>query len=195
MKIASADAKAYEILQLFWQQEEVHNDEHALHHEDKQALDMFHSTVTRNLQGRLSVSLPRKIPPLSLGESRSIAFKRYLQNNKSLSKKDQWEAFHLKLDEYRILGHAELVPEAELLKPKGEVFYLPTHGVIKESSSTTKLRIVLDGSAISLSGHSLMTSFFTVLLSTLSLLLSLLNLGVTRLVCLPISQKCFGRSA
>ena len=116
---------------------------------------MFHSTVTRNLQGRFSVSLPRKIPPLSLGESRSIALKWYLQNKGSLSKKNQWEAFHLGLDEYKVLGHAELVPEAELLKPKSEVFYLPTHGVIKESSSTTKLRFVFDGSAISLNGHSL----------------------------------------
>ena len=155
MKIASADTRADEILQLFWQQEEVPNDEHALRHKDKQALDMFHSTVTRNLQGRFSVSLPRKIPPLSLEKSRSIALKWYLQNKRSLNKKDQWEAFHLGLDEYRVLGHAELVPEAELLKPKGEIFYHPTHGVIKESSSTTKLRIVFDGSAISLNGHSL----------------------------------------
>ncbi len=42
-----------------------------------------------------------------------------------------------------------------MLQPKGEVFYLPTHGVIKESSSTTKLRIVFDGSAISSNGLSL----------------------------------------
>ena len=155
---------------------------------------MFHSTVTRNLQGRFSVSLLRKIPLFSLGESRSIALKWYLQNKTSLSKKNQWEAFQLGLDEYRVLGHAELVTEAKLLKPKGEVFYLPTHRVIKESSSTTKLRIVFDSSAISLKGHLLMTSFFKVLLCTLSLLLSLLNLAVTRLVCLPISRKCFGRA-
>ena len=53
MKIASADARADEILQLFWQQEEVPNDEHALRHEDKQALDMFHSTVTRKFTGQI----------------------------------------------------------------------------------------------------------------------------------------------
>ena len=58
------------------------------------------------------------------------------------------------MDEYRILGHAELVPACELTNPK-DVFYLPTHGVVKESSSTTKLRIVFDGSAQSSNGHSL----------------------------------------
>ncbi len=155
MKITSGDARADEILQLFWDQEEVPNDEHVLRQEDKQALDVFHNTLTRDVQGRFSVSLPRKTPSLSLGESRSIALKRYIQNKRSLIRKDQWEALHLGLDEYRVLGHSELVPEADLLQPKGEVFYLPTHGVIKESSSTTKLRIVFDGSAISSNGLSL----------------------------------------
>ena len=121
MKIASA---ADEILQLFWQQEEVPNDEHALRQEDKQALDMFHSTVTRNLQGLFT---EEDSPTLSFGESRSIALKLYLQNKSSLSKKDQWEAFHLGLDEYRVLGHAEVVPEAELLSRKAKFFIsLPT---------------------------------------------------------------------
>ena len=95
--------------------------------ENKNLLDM-HPTVSlciiRNLLERFSVKLPRNIPPLSLGESKSIALKRYLRNKRSHSKKDQWEAFNLGLDEYRSLGHAELVPEAELLKPKSEVFFI-----------------------------------------------------------------------
>ena len=48
-----------------------------------------------------------------------------------------------------------MVLKAELLNPKGDVFYLPTHGVIKESSSTTKLHIVFGGSAVSSNGRSL----------------------------------------
>jgi len=61
----------------------------------------------------------------------------------------------LALDEYRILGHAELVPQNELLTPKGDVFSLPTHGGLKESSTTTKLLIVFDGSASSFNGYSI----------------------------------------
>ena len=52
-----------------------------------------------------------------------------------------------------VLGHAELVPEVDLLHPKGQVFYFPTLGVSKESSTTTKLRIVFDGSVISSNSH------------------------------------------
>jgi len=53
------------------------------------------------------------------------------------------------------MGHAEKVPAPDLSKPVSTMFYLPMHGVVKESSSTTKMRIVFDGSAISSSGHSL----------------------------------------
>ena len=53
------------------------------------------------------------------------------------------------------MDHAELVPPQDLQKPSSHTYYLPTHGVVKDSSSTTKLRIVFDASARSSSGHSL----------------------------------------
>ena len=155
MKITSVDARADSILQRFWQQEEVPGESQNLTTEDQQALEVFKDTTTRDEHGRYTVTLPRKKPPRPLGESRQLAVKRYQQNKRSLTRKEQWNAFHQGLDEYRILGHAELVPACELTNPKGDVFYLPTHGVVKESSSTTKLRIVFDGSAQSSNGHSL----------------------------------------
>ena len=53
------------------------------------------------------------------------------------------------------MNHAELVPSADLERPREEVFYLPMHAVVKESSSTTKIRAVFDASAKSSSGVSL----------------------------------------
>lgn len=53
------------------------------------------------------------------------------------------------------MGHAELVPTADLQKPTSEVFYLLMHAVRKESSSTTKIRAVFDASAKSATGVSL----------------------------------------
>ena len=45
------------------------------------------------------------------------------------------------------MDHAELVPRHELQTPVGTVYYLPMHGVVKDSSTTTKLRVVFDASA------------------------------------------------
>ena len=44
------------------------------------------------------------------------------------------------------MGHAEKITLREVNKPHAEVFYFPMHGVMKDTSSTTRLRIVFDGS-------------------------------------------------
>ena len=49
----------------------------------------------------------------------------------------------------------EVVPPEEISKDHSECFYLPHHCVFKESSTTTKLRVVFDGSAKTTSGVSL----------------------------------------
>ena len=48
--------------------------------------------------------------------------------------------------EYGDLGHSEVVPVADIDKPPSQVFYLPTHGVEKESNTIAKLCIVFDAS-------------------------------------------------
>ena len=53
------------------------------------------------------------------------------------------------------MDHAEVVPETDLTRPEGDCYYLPIHGVVKESSSATKLRIVFDASALTTSDNSL----------------------------------------
>ena len=53
------------------------------------------------------------------------------------------------------LHHAEVVPPDELHTAPPAVFYLPMHGVVKDSSTTTKTRVVFDASAKSRSGFSL----------------------------------------
>ncbi len=59
------------------------------------------------------------------------------------------------LKEYLTLDHAELVPQYDLENPPKYVFYLPTCGVFKDSSTTTKLHAIFDASANSSSGTSL----------------------------------------
>lgn len=59
------------------------------------------------------------------------------------------------MNEYILLGHMTIVPPEEIVRQTGTVYYLPHHAVIKESSLTTKLRVVFDGSAITSNGKSL----------------------------------------
>ena len=72
-----------------------------------------------------------------------------------MCKVEQWETFHQGVQEYLDLGHAELVSARDLTLPAASTFYLPMHGEVKDSSTTTKLHIVFDGSVRSSTGVSL----------------------------------------
>jgi len=115
------------------------------------ATRQFEETVTIN-EGRYIVKLPCVDDPPLLGSSRNMAVSRSIQSDGSLKKKSKLENFNFALSEYLTLEHAEIVPQAELHKPS---YYLPVHGVFKQSSTTTKVRPVFDGSAKTTSGFSL----------------------------------------
>ncbi|XP_067214144.1 uncharacterized protein [Linepithema humile] len=61
--------------------------------------------------------------------------------------------------EYEKLGHMKLIPNSQ---PEPTVaYYLPHHGVIRETSQTTKLRVVFNGSSRTSSGVSLNDLLYT----------------------------------
>lgn len=91
--------------------------------------------------------------PLHLGDSRQIALHQFKRlEARLLSNPEVYQQYREFMSEYLKLGHMEKVPEHDL---DSKSFYLPHHAVIKESSSTTKLRVVFDGSVKSSSGLSL----------------------------------------
>ncbi|XP_054717437.1 uncharacterized protein LOC129226832 [Uloborus diversus] len=65
---------------------------------------------------------------------------------------DQYKNF---MREYLSLNHMELVQAEEIIVEDRKCFYMPHHGVIREHSSTTKLRVVFDASAKSSTNISL----------------------------------------
>ena len=120
--------------------------------EDEAVLTEFDRTY-RRVNGCFSVSLPKKSNPPQLGYTRKQALSRLLANERSLSAKEKLQAFSVVVREYLDLGHAHIIPKNEIhLQP---YCYLPVHGVLKDSSTTTKVRAVFDASARSSSGSSL----------------------------------------
>ncbi len=120
--------------------------------EDESVLTEFDQSY-KLLDGRFSVSLPRKTNPPSIGNTRKQAISRLLSNERSLSSKVKLQAFQVVVSEYLFLDHAEVILSSELhLKPH---CYLPVHDVFKETSTTTKVRAVFDASAKSSMGVSL----------------------------------------
>ncbi len=120
--------------------------------EDEQTITNFNNTYQR-IDGRFSVSLPRVSDPPTLGDTRRQAHSRLLANEKSLKAKGKLDAFSGVLREYLDLGHAEVIPPNEI--PRSPACYLPVHGVFKDSSTTTKVRVVFDASACSSNSVSL----------------------------------------
>lgn len=122
---------------------------------DQDAIRQYLDHVRRDEHGRYHVSHPRRHPLIPLGKSRKAAVRRFLNNERSLLAKGEWENFSAAVDDYLETGHAEEVPEQDLHNPAGESYYLPMHGVKKETSTSTKLRVVFDASAKSCNGQSL----------------------------------------
>nr|XP_029728573.1 uncharacterized protein LOC109397738 [Aedes albopictus] len=141
-----------EQLQQFWQLEEYVNRSPQLSEEEKHCEEHFAVHTTRDSVGRFTVRLPFREHPSSLGESREIAAKRLCHIERKLEKnpllKDQYHGF---LREYTDLGHMSLASSPS----SKDCVFLPHHCVVKESSSTTKCRVVFDGSSKTSNGKSL----------------------------------------
>ncbi|XP_055623256.1 uncharacterized protein LOC129766692 [Toxorhynchites rutilus septentrionalis] len=123
--------------------------------EEKRCEDNFIANTRRDSSGRYIVSLPKKEELIGqLGNSLSIAILRFysLEKRFELNKelRHQYTQF---MKEYLDLGHMKLVEPVEDIP--GHHFYLPHHAVLKPDSTTTKLRVVFDGSCKTTSGFSL----------------------------------------
>jgi hypothetical protein len=142
-----------QILQKFWEVEDMPKVKHYTK-EEKACEEHFVKTVSRKPDGRYVVRLPTKDCISKLGESRNTALKRLQQVQRRLEidpdRKKQYSKF---MQEFIDLGHMRAAKPSD--NRPGPVYYLPHHCVVKDSSTTTKLRVVFDGSAKSTSGLSL----------------------------------------
>lgn len=137
-------------LKQFWELEEI---SHVLKStkEDNACENLFSSTTIRDDTGRFSVRIPMKESPDLLGETFSLAENRFLALERKLQRSaPEYKKLYCDfMSEYIGLGHMTRIDN--YLTPH---YFLPHHGVFREHSATTKLRVVFDASAKSSSGVS-----------------------------------------
>ncbi|XP_012217595.2 uncharacterized protein [Linepithema humile] len=133
-------------LRKFWEVEEIPR-QISLSPEEQQCKEHFRAMHSRNSDGRYIVRLPfKKGPPIAIGKSRNTAacllrsLRRRLSTNLGLK-----EAYFEFLREYEELGHMRKVTTASA--PSCQHVYIPHHPIIRESSSTTRLRVVFNASS------------------------------------------------
>jgi hypothetical protein len=141
------------LLERFWSIEEMNNK--VMTPEERACEEHFQQHTQRLETGRYEVRLPLSDSADKLGESYDTAMAKFLALERRLEKnpqlKQDYSAF---LGEYLQLGHMTPVSKDEERKEIPH-FYMPHHGVVKEASSTTKLRVVFNGSEKSSNGISL----------------------------------------
>ncbi|XP_055614854.1 uncharacterized protein LOC129761166 [Toxorhynchites rutilus septentrionalis] len=148
-------------LQKFWEIESI-EDRVAWSKEEQDSEDHFSKTFSRTRDGRYVVRLPKQVNfDQLLGNSRTMALSRFNRLEKQLERNPemrlQYNAF---MQDYLDLGHmreitGEEIHEQTAATSAKRVYYLPHHAVFKDSSTTTKVRVVFDGSASTDNGYSL----------------------------------------
>ncbi|XP_065091576.1 uncharacterized protein LOC135712546 [Ochlerotatus camptorhynchus] len=115
----------------------------------------FSETTCRCEDGRYMVRVPFKEDVLGkLGDNKRTALHRFRLIEGRFGRDPKLAAEYRKfMDEYEKLGHMERIDESDAAS--GLAYFLPHHPVIREESSTTKVRVVFDASCKSSTGISL----------------------------------------
>ena len=127
-------------LRRFWELEEPAAAPISMSHEDMQCEEHFTRTHYRTLQGRYVVRLPFRDDTPVIGDSSSVALKRFRNLESKLERSPLVQAKYREfMDEYIAMDHMAVARTP----PR---FIIPHHCVTREVGSDVKLRVVFDGS-------------------------------------------------
>lgn len=139
-------------LKRFWEIESIET-KVKLTDEEQYCEDFFVKTTERHVDGKFIVRLPFKGDVNSLGSTYYVALNRLKTIEKRFSRDPLFKHRYLEfMTEYLNLGHMKEVKSSSINERQ---YFIPHHGVLKESSTTTKLRVVFDASAFSTNKTSL----------------------------------------
>ncbi|KAI8116050.1 hypothetical protein CVS40_11816 [Lucilia cuprina] len=134
------------LIRQFWEIENNMDVASKITKEEKECEYYFVKTYNRLSSGEFVVRLPFKTSPQTIGDSYRMVLRRF---NQSPELKSQYSSF---IKEYIDLRHMSLV---EMLPIDIITHFLPHYCVTRADSSTTKFRVVFDGSAKTSTGVSL----------------------------------------
>ncbi|XP_011858849.1 PREDICTED: uncharacterized protein LOC105556371 [Vollenhovia emeryi] len=148
------DRDLNDLVQRFWLQEKEPSVLPALTPDQQRCEDFFARTHSRNSTGRYIVRLPFSAKPATLAGTRKPA-ERLLAAMERKSQNDPrfGSLYRTFMQEYADLHHMEKVSHTPVQQK--EICFLPHHGVMKEASTSTKLRVVFNGSQRTGSGETL----------------------------------------
>ncbi|XP_030761095.1 uncharacterized protein LOC115886162 [Sitophilus oryzae] len=136
----------------FWELEEFGVQKH-WSREEELCEQHFKATTTRDPTGRFIVSIPLKDSLEKLGESKTQAEKRFLALERKMARNPDFKNEYVKfMREYEALGHMRKISGVN--EPLIS-YFMPHHGVFKQDSLTTRLRVVFDCSAPTTTGVSM----------------------------------------
>jgi len=119
---------------------------------EQQACEQQFITHTTQQDGRFVVKLPTKMDPKQLGSSHLSAERQLHAIERRLERDPELKVQYNFMKEYEESDHMEPVKSQE---GRHTCYFLPHHPVFKETSTTTKTRVVFDGSAKTSNGLSL----------------------------------------
>jgi len=144
-----------DLVKKFWEQEEMPPTQLPLTEEEQQCEEFYVTTHTRNAEGRYVVRLPLTREEIDLTPTRAAALRLLSGMERRFVKDEKLRTMYKDfMHQYVELEHMSIVDQHEDTDPR-RICYLPHHGVLRESSATTKLRVVFNGSLSIASGESL----------------------------------------
>lgn len=141
-----------EKLEKFFEAEDVNSSKPVLTEEEKYCEKIFSSTTTKDENGKFIVQLPFKQNVKPLGSNLSNSMHQFYAQESRRNKDEVYNKLYCDyMQDFIATGHM-----SEIHPSRGEeAHYLPHHGVLKMSSTSTKLRPVFNASSRTETGISL----------------------------------------
>jgi Pao retrotransposon peptidase/Putative peptidase (DUF1758) len=113
--------------------------------DERFAEDHFCKNTAWTPGSRITVRMPLRGPTERIARTRALAYHRLCGvERKHNSDSRTWERYQAFIKEYLDLGHAEILPRNA---PNDGAYHIPHHCVVREASTSTKLRVVFDANA------------------------------------------------